>query len=120
KAVYGERAHPAVDVGTARAVGGEAGGEQQDDEADGEDGDGGRLVFRVAAGEVGVQEAVLGHAEQDAGGGGDACEGAGEHADEGGDVDERPEGWEAGEGAEGAEGGLGLAEVLVELAEAKG
>ena len=79
-----------------------------------------RLVGGVGAAEAGVGEAVVGHVEQDAGGGGDAGEGAGEHADEGADVDERAEEGDAGEGGEDAEGSVGFAEVLMELAEAEG
>ena len=37
--------------------------------------------------EVGVDQAVVGHLEQDAGGGGDAGEGSGKQADERADVD---------------------------------
>jgi hypothetical protein len=61
----------------------------------------------------------VGHFEQDAGGGGDAGEGAGEHAHKGADVDERAEDGNVGEGGEGAEGGLRGAEIEVEFAEAE-
>ena len=80
----------------------------------------GRLVGVVGAAERGWGEAVVGHLEQDAGGGGDAGEGAGEHADEGADVDERAEDGDVGERGEQVEGSAGGAEVLVELAEAEG
>ena len=67
-----------------------------------------------------MDESIVGHLEQDAGGGGDAGEGAGKHADEGPDVDKWAEDGDVGEGGEGSEGSLRGAEVLVELAESEG
>ena len=49
-------------------------------------------------------EAVVGHAHEDAGGSGDAGQGAGEHADESAEVDEWTEEDDAGEVGEDARG----------------
>ena len=76
--------------------------------AGGEDGEVRRLVGVVGAAERGGGETVVGHFEQDARGCRDAGEGAGEHADEGADVDERAKDRRAGEGGEDAEGSVGL------------
>ena len=56
-----------------------------------------------------VDEAVLGHAHEDACGGGDAGQGAGEHADESAEVNERTEEVDPSQIGQGTHGRGGVA-----------
>jgi len=74
----------------------------------------------MSSAELVMDEAVVAHAHEHAGGSSDASEGAGEHADESAEVDEGAEDGDAGEIGEDAHGSDGLSEVLVRGVHAEG
>src|SRR5580693_10656381 len=66
-----------------------------------------------------MREAVVGHEKQNAGGGGDAGEGSGKHADQGADVDEQAEDGKAAKSREDTHGGRAGREILAGALEAE-
>ena len=119
EAVGSERSHPAIHVQAAGATRGEDGNRENRGRASDSDGDAGGCVASMSFPQRGVRKAVVRHQKKNAGGGGDACERACEHADERTDVDEQAEEGKAANFGENAHGSLAGAQILAGQAEAE-